>query len=239
VSENVPNSLEAPTEASEETVPRRRRMTRAEWWTLVVTAVGVLVALAAWLFPVGKQDSTTGGSGPTKQTAATTPAAAATAATTAPGPVTGSGTVYLDGQPPVEGKPLLVGLPRRLDGQPGLDHPVVVTCPTNQSDDQVHEVTYSLAGRYLTFSANVRPYIDPDQDPKPLPDSRATVLAIAVYIERDGTPTQQVKGRQEAATVGTPGPLTASVERAERLTLQVRCEDPRGVVVLAGAGLTR
>ncbi len=235
----MPDSAEAPTEASEETVHRRRWMTRAERWTLIVTVIGVLVALAAWLFPVDKQDSGTDGSGPTKQTAATTPAAPTTAAATGTGPTTGSGQVYLDGQAPQSGKPNLVGMPRSLTGQPGLDHPVVVTCPTNQNDDQVREVTYPLGGRYLTFSATVRPYVDPDQDPKPLPDSRATVFAIAGYHERDGTLTRKDKGRQEAATVTTPEPLTASVEGAEELTLQVRCEDPRGVVVLAAAGFTR
>jgi hypothetical protein len=233
----MPNSVETPTKAGEATVHRRRRMTRAEQWTLIVTAIGVLVALAAWLLPVGKQDSETNGSGPTKQTAATTPAAATTMAATGTGPTTGSGTVYLNAQAPQSGKSYLVGLPRSLNGQPGLDHPVVVRCPTNQNDDQVHEVTYPLGGRYLTFSATVRPYVDPDQDPKPLPDSRATVFAIAGYRERDGTLTRQNKGRQEVATVTTPGPLTASVEGAEELTLQVRCEDPRGVVVLAGAVL--
>src|SRR5689334_16265653 len=213
-------------------------MTRAERWTLIVTAIGVLVALAAWLFPVGNRDSGTDGSEPTKQTTATTPAAPTTAAT-GTGPATGSAMVYLDGQTPQSGRQNLASLPRSLTGQPGLDHPVVVTCPTNQNGDQVREVTYSLGGRYLAFSVTVRPYVDPDQDPKPLPDSRATVFAIAGYRERDGTLTRQNKGRQEAATVTTPGPLSASVERAEELTLQVRCEDPRGVVVLVAARFTR
>jgi hypothetical protein len=204
-------------------------MTRAERWGLIAAAVGVVVALLAWLFPdinSGEQTTPTGAG-------ATTAAAPATGGTTTAGTTNPSDLTYLDALAAQQGKFNLVGLPRALSGQPDYPHPVVITCPTNQNDDQVREVTYPLRGRYVGFSATVRPYFA-DQ-----PDTRTNVYAIAGYLERDGTLTLREKGRQLTATMGAPAPLTASVDGAEELTIQVRCEEPDGVVVLVAPGLTR
>lgn len=217
----------------------RRRMTRAERWGLIAAAVGVVVALLAWLFPdINSGDPPT----PTRAGATTAAAPATTGTTTTGTTTTGTTTTgttnpgdltYLDTLAAQKGNSNLVGLPRALSGRPDYPHPVVITCATNQNDDQVREVTYPLRGRYLGFSATVRPYF------ADRPDTRTNVYAIAGYLERDGTVTRQEKGRQLTATMNAPAPLTASVDGAEELTIQVRCEEPDGVVVLVAPGLTR
>jgi hypothetical protein len=207
-------------------------MKPAEKWGLIATVAGVVVAVLAWWFPDAAQSLKPDSAAPSATVAPTGTATKAAAGT-------GTGTpavptpVLLDTEAPQSGKANLTGLPRALANLAGYDHPIVVTCPTNQNDDQVREVTYLLRGRYLDFSATVRPYSTSR------PDARANVYAIAGYRERDGTLTRQEKGRQLTAAMSAPKPLTASVERAEELTLQVRCEEPDGVVVLVGAGLTR
>lgn len=56
--------------------------------------------------------------------------------------------------------------------------------------------------------------------------------------ERDGTLTRRTAGKQLAAKMSAPAPLAAAVDGAEELTIQVQCESPEGVVVLADASLT-
>jgi hypothetical protein len=211
-----------------------RRMTRAEKWELVGIAVGIVIAVLAWWFPQAADGPK--GDRKTSQTAAppATATAPAQAGTSAGPPTTGASlSVFLDTLAPEAGRANLTALPRDLASQSGYDHPVVVACPSNQSDDQVREVTYLLRGRYVSFLATVRPYFTAQRD------ARTYVFAIAGYRERDGTMTRQEKGRQLSATMAAPtARLTASVDGAEELTLQVRCEEPGGVVVLASAALT-
>jgi hypothetical protein len=123
-------------------------------------------------------------------------------------------------------------MPRALAGQPDYPQPVAIACPSNQSGDQVREVTYLIRGRYVDFTGTVRPYF------RTMPDARANVFIIAGFKERDGTLTRQERGRQLTATMQAPAPLAASVEGAEQLTLQIACEEPDGVVVIVDAALT-
>jgi hypothetical protein len=208
---------------------RSRQLSRAERWGIMVAVVGVVVAVLAWWFP----RSADGPPDPVASGAVSVPSTGPRPATAGP---TGTGqpaaaVTYLNSQTAQAGAANLTALPRDLRNVPGYDQPVAVSCPTNQNGDQVREVTYSLRGRYLTFSATVRPYFADAA-------SRAPVYAIGGFKERDGTVTKRELGRQLAATKAVPAPLSASVEHAETLTVQVECEDPDGVVVLVLAGLT-
>lgn len=146
-----------------------------------------------------------------------------------PAPVTGTRLADLV---PQSGRPNLVALPRQVAGDPAFAGAVVIRCPSNQSDDRERDVTYSLRGRYLDFTATVRPYFPTDDK------SRAGAFAVVGTPELDGSVTTRVGGGREGATVSGPLRLTASVERAVTLTLRVTCDEPDGVVALVDARLT-
>ncbi|GAA4454576.1 hypothetical protein GCM10023170_046400 [Phytohabitans houttuyneae] len=124
------------------------------------------------------------------------------------------------------------GRPTAVAGA-GYPHPVVIDCPTNQSDDKVREVTYELRGRYRTLSATVRPHYEE------YPDSVTYVTAVGGFPQRDGVLSRREVGRQQFATMASPQALTAEVHGAAEVTIQIRCESPDGVVVLESARLTR
>jgi hypothetical protein len=211
-------------------------MNRAEKTGIAVAVVGLLVAVLAWQFPRPPTGGDSTVAGPPPPPPASSP-------TTPPGP--GSPTpdpaaTYLDSLTPVAGAANLAPLPDALRGRPGYDHPVVLRCPTNESDARAREVTYPLRGRYRDFSATVRPYFASDTEAK------TYVFAIARYRERDDTFTEIQAGAQFTASMTRPGPLAAGVAArlgttagADELTVRVRCEVPDGVVVLAGAALRR
>ncbi|MBN1170878.1 MAG: hypothetical protein JXA67_01785 [Micromonosporaceae bacterium] len=195
----------------------------------IAAVVGALVGVLAWQFPHAADDDAPVASATTPQSSATLasglpPASGQVARTPVP--------VYLAAQAPQAGGANLVQLPRPLASQSGYDQAVVISCPSNQTSDQVREVTYQLRGRYLDFSANVQPYFAAQQD------ARTDITALASYRERDGTLTRKEQGRQPAATMAVPLPLHASVDGADELTLQVRCENPEGMVVLVAAQVT-
>jgi hypothetical protein len=212
----------------------RRGMRKAEkvgiWLAAVTLSVSSAIALGAWLWPMPPQS-------PEFVTASPGPAAAPstesvdTVPTTAPAAPRHQNATYLAELSPQSGGANLAELPRALNGKAGYGHLIVVRCPTNQSDDKVRAVTYPLRGRYLDFSATVRPY------DTAVPDGHAYVTAVAGFKERDGTLTRQTAGTQFGATAAGAAPLSATVERAEELTIQVRCESPQGVVVLSDAKL--
>ncbi|MDQ7907944.1 hypothetical protein RB614_25800 [Phytohabitans sp. ZYX-F-186] len=213
----------------------RRGMRRAEkigiWLGVVTLVVTTAVAIGAWRWPRDTQGPAQprrpDGAAPGPSTGQPAPAPT-TAAPTPAGPA----ATYLADLPPQSGGGNLVTLPRALKGQAGYDHPIVVQCPTNQSDDKVRTVTYLLRGRYLDLAATVRPYYTGQ------PDSRTYVTAVSGVKERDDTLTRRTAGTQFTATMATPGRLTAAVDGVEELTIQVQCESPEGVVVLADASLT-
>lgn len=195
---------------------------------LPVAALGIAVAVLAWQFPKPAPDMSRSASPSTT---------AATGAPVPPNPSLSmsspSGTLkYLDTVEAQSGAGYLRQLPRGLADRPGYDHPIAIACTQNTASDKVHEVTYSLRGRYLGFSATVRPYFNE------LKDSKVWVYAVVGTQQRDGTINRVVKGNQLDATMNAPAALKSSVEGGEELTIQVRCEWPDGVVVLTAAALT-
>jgi len=198
------------------------------WLGIVTLVVSSTIAIGAWQWP---RDPDTPAAPPERTGAAASGRPAPTTAGVAPAAGNPNST-YLADLGPQSGGANLAALPRALKGKAGYDHPIVVQCPTNQSDDKVRTVTYLLRGRYLDLAATVRPYYTGQ------PDARTFVTAVSGVRERDGTLTRRTSGTQFAATMASPAPLTAAVDGVEELTLQVQCESPEGVVVLADASLT-
>src|SRR5262245_5096133 len=188
---------------AETATPRNRRVRfpgGIAGLSALLTAVGVVIALAAWLYPrapgtppdLGTRAGATidmptatanGGSAPLAVNTAT-PSTGAPSTTGAPAAtnVPTQPFDYLDALPRQGGS--AAAMPRQVSGEPGNEHAIVIACPSNQSSDRTREVTYSLRGRYLDLAAIVRPYFGADRS------ESAQVFALAVTKERDGTLTR-------------------------------------------------
>ncbi|WP_329109302.1 hypothetical protein OG792_11240 [Micromonospora sp. NBC_01699] len=212
-------------------VRERRGSKRREIVTISLTAIGVIIGVLAWQLPQsGPSGSPPGG-------AVSPPASTATGTgtpPTPPGPTTGPPAItHFDGLELLTGNANLVDLPRGLENQPGYEHRIVIQCPSNRPSDKTREVGYQLSGRYLDLSTTVRPHF-----PTGRADARVEVIALAVTKNRDQTLTSVTKGQVVVAN-GATAPLTAAVDGADQLTIQVKCEWPEGVVILTDAGLSR
>jgi hypothetical protein len=201
--------------------------------TIIGTVAGVLslaIAFAAWQWP--RSPDSQPKDGPTTVSGANPPIGSAAAA---PG---GSAAVeYLDGGafPAESGGANLVSLPRAIrDDGTYKPHAVAITCPSNETGDQVHDVTYPVQGRYVQFDADVHPYYPPGADAR----SATYVSVLKGVRQRDGDLRITEVGAQKQATAAQPAPLTAAVDDAEKITLRVQCADPNGTVVLTNARLT-
>lgn len=209
---------------------------------LAVSLLSVLLGVGRWLFPDGFGSHDAAGNPPATNAAGVLPAAAAT--TTAPqvAPATASGAAVAAPSAAVTGTalndlPVESGakgsLPRALAGKPDYAGAVVINCPTNGSSNKTTEVTFTLLGRYLDLSATVRPYVPTD------PDANVFVTAVGAWRNADGLFTRREVGAEYTSTGRTPADLRGALDGAEKLTLVVRCQDPRGIVVLTDARLTR
>lgn len=199
----------------------------------VATVLALIISLLAWLYPQPPADESPSGSDRAGGLTSAGPGSVdsrppATPTAEPPAPT----LTFLDTLPPQTGGANLGRLPRALAGQPGYDHPVVIQCPSNQSGDKVRVVTYPLRGRYLDFSATVRPYFTAQ------PDAVSQVFVLAGIRQVDDRVVTVQKGSQLNASMATPAPVTAQVDGAAELTLQVRCESPEGMIILVNAGLT-
>ncbi|WP_430788601.1 hypothetical protein [Actinoplanes sp. G11-F43] len=203
----------------------------------VCTALALIVALLAWLWPRepggGKKDEKAAGTNP-----ATATATATGTGTRPPAPAGGTVTpVFLNSSafPPESGAADLVEVPRAIRGKAGwTGHEIAVRCPSNQTGDSTSDVTYLLRGRYARFDVTVHPYYPEDADRQAVTHVTAFVAVRTV----DGGLDTTVAGVQKAATYTAEAGLSVSVEDAEKLTLRVECGDPNGTVVLTGARLT-
>jgi hypothetical protein len=203
-------------------------MNRAEKIGSLVGGLGVIVAVAAWLFPFPPANGDPTATEPVPSTTRS----GSTDRT--PSPAAGAPAVaYLHELAPQSGGASLVALPRQVRGLPGYERALAIGCPTNQSEDKERSVTFLLRGRYLQLTATVRPYFRTD------PEAASHVQAVAGVRERDDTLTREVRGAQYEALTTRPGTLTADIEGADELTIHVRCGHPDGVVILTDARITR
>jgi hypothetical protein len=214
----------------------RRRWTAVEWATItgtVVAVIALVITIAAWQRP---KSPDTPGAGVTAIAATTPPTPTATTTTTTTATSGPAAAAYLDsGFPAESGGANLVALPRPIRDDPGYQpHPIAITCPSNQTGDQEHVVTYAIQGRYVQFDADVHPYYPPNADAR-----SATYVTVQMGVrETDGDLRITEAGSQKTATMSSPQPVTATIDNAEKLTVRVQCADPRGTVVLTNARLT-
>jgi hypothetical protein len=203
--------------------------------TVIGTVAGVLglvIAIAAWQWPRSPADPPTNSSTTTTATATASRNGTTATAKSSPEPAR-----YLAGSgfPAESGGAFLVSVPRALANTDDFaDHPIAISCPSNETGDKVHDVTFALNGHYLQFDATVRPYY-----PKGVDAQTATFVTALIGIRQsDGTLRISQAGIQQSATPATAQSLSASVENAEKLTLRVQCGYPTGTITLTGARLT-
>lgn len=191
----------------------------------VIGGLGLVVALLAWLLPRSAPDQ------PSPQaTSAGKPSHGSPAAASGPA----ASPVLLDFAPEAGGD-RLTEVPRPIRGRDGYaSHPLAIHCPTNQTGDQSADVTFPLRGKYVQFDATVHPYYPAGVDQQ----SVTYVTVLTDTREVDNTLTTNEVTSQTHATPAAPKPVSAAVDRAEKLTIRVRCEDPSGTVILTDPRVT-
>ncbi|HZM83611.1 MAG TPA: hypothetical protein VFC19_48460 [Candidatus Limnocylindrales bacterium] len=188
---------------------------------IVVTVVGVVADVGSWL---GWNPSVGPGEGATGQATPT--------ARTPHGPGAAANLMALADLPVQAGAANLTELPKALRENRAYAGSLVIACPTNQSSDKQRDVTYLLRGRHSGFAAQVQSSFPGG------PTLRATLTLIGGFKERDGTITRRELG-SALATAGQWSPISADVELAEELTLQARCDEPGGVLIISGGQVSR
>jgi hypothetical protein len=199
--------------------------------TATLAALGVLVAVLAWRFPVlpESQDSSDqgdrlSGGGGTAQSA--TPGTA--------DPAPSRQVRYLNTLTPEEGRRYIAPLPDDLRRSPEHAHTLAMTCPSNETGDKVRELTYPLHQRYLALAGTVTARFPPPASPT---EPQVELASIANERQRDGT-LRAIGSESRRATASRPSPITMDLQGAEKLILRISCELPGGVVILADARLT-
>jgi hypothetical protein len=207
--------------------------------TTVLAAVGVLVSVLAWRFPVEREpDASSDQRGQTsagvhtgQPTSAGTPSPSPSPS---PSPASADQMRYLNTITPEEGSRYLAPLPAGLPQTSEYAHAVTIACPSNQTGDKVRELKYPLNQRYLALSGTVTARLKPSVS---VPDPQVELTSVASERQRDGT--LRATGNQSGrATGGHPSPITLAVAGAEKLTVRISCEVPDGVVILTDARLT-
>jgi hypothetical protein len=204
-----------------------RQWTRPAW-KLVVEAsavVAVLVALVAWWFPrPGASPSGTAGAGggiSSSDRGYVSPSGSGTTPMTTDGTAPATGTRFLGDLVPAAG----AGWLRARDG-----HALELSCPSNQSDDRLHEVRYALAGTYVRFDAAVTGTGDVDP--------QASMGVQVFVIERSD---RTDRSRQVAGVVvvaGESAQLDADLTGVSTLVVRLTCQVPGGSVILDNPVIT-
>ncbi|MCW3845145.1 hypothetical protein ONA70_34265 [Micromonospora yasonensis] len=206
------------------------------WFTTAATVLGILLAGGSllrdyfgWERHPDPGSTTPAGANVTPGSGGTTAAPTGTpvAGTSAPAPA----SVHVDSLQLKAGAANLVPLPRSLKGLPGLDRAITVRCPENTAQDQQRAVTYELLRRHQDLTLGIQAY-SPD-------DPRAKVrVTVYVAVKRPDDSVDRLRRGSADAQQGVPGSLTADVAGADDLILEVTCELPTSVVVLADARVT-
>ncbi|GAA3621944.1 hypothetical protein GCM10022223_43620 [Kineosporia mesophila] len=198
----------------------------AEFWVACVGTlagiIGAAAAVAVFVVPAKTGDASAdpqtsvSGAPPTAGSSQTTSSPPETTA------VTASDIRYLTDLSPKAGAGFLETEGRNL----GL------SCPTNQSDDVQHEVTYPLPAAYSQFSAEMT--VGGEADPE-------ATASVQVFIQRrsDRNDVRVQVGdpivlKQQARTA-----FTRPLGEAVQLVLRVRCTSSTQIVELNSPQLTR
>jgi hypothetical protein len=211
--------------------PRPRR-TPLRTAAQIATVVGTLVGIVALVFQLWPPFGGNAATGPTTSTAtASTQLPVGRSGDTPPPAVVAE---YLNTVEPKAGHADLGPLPDKLPATVDRRHAVTVRCPSNETGDQEHAVTYQLDGQYAALDTTVVAVFNGGRDY----DSVGVAPVVGV-LQRDGTIRTDTQNAKTGVTAKTPAPLHVDVSGAQEVTLQVTCSQPDGVVVLADARITR
>ncbi|GLY32550.1 hypothetical protein [Kineosporia sp. NBRC 101731] len=204
----------------------RLRGRSAEFWVACVGTlagiIGAAAAVAVFVVPAKTGDAS---ADPPTSTSGALPSAGSTQTGSSPSqaPVaTASDIRYLTDLSPKAGVGFLETEGRNLR----------LSCPTNQSDDVQHEVTYALPAAYSQFSAEMT--VGGEADPE-------ATASVQVFIQRrsDRNDIRVQVGdpivlKQQARTS-----FTRPLGEAVQLVLRVRCTSRTQIVELKAPQLTR
>jgi hypothetical protein len=228
---NSEKDLREPDRTSTPGLGRRRLKLVAEIATVLGTVIAALALVLSFWSPFG------GGPSNEKPTAAeaagSTAPVSASAIPASPAAQPVAAGVYLNTIEPDRGRQNLAALPDKLPSTVDRVQALTIGCPSNQTGDQVREITYALDQRYLSLEATVVASFDPAKY------WRVGVVPLVGISQRDGTVQSQERGAVRGVTMTATGQLSVAVKGAQEVTLQITCERPNGVVVLAGARLTK
>lgn len=185
--------------------------TRIGLLSLAVAAVGVVVAILAWLIPM--DDDRPAGASSTSTTTPPAPAPGTTGGSPPPTTTPATGLRYLTELVPATGG----GFVQRVGA-----HSLIMRCGTGESDDRFREVEYDLprAG-YRSFRTATRPT-----------GQRETRIGITLFV--DG-----VAKVDSVSTVGDTGTVGAGIDGAARLTLRITCDPGAASVTFTDPALSR
>lgn len=187
--------------------------TRIGLLSLAVAAVGVVVAILAWLIPMD-EDGTPSSAG---STSTPTPPAPAP-------PTTTGGTPTPTTQPPATVRYLTELVPATGGGfvQRVGAHSLIMKCGTGESDDRFREVEYDIPRTgYRSFRTVARPT-----------GRRETRIGVTLFV--DG-----VVRVDSVSTAGGTGTLSAGIDGAARLTLRITCDPGAASTTFVDPALTR
>ncbi|GAB6898097.1 hypothetical protein [Kineosporia succinea] len=107
-----------------------------------------------------------------------------------------------------------------------------ISCPTNQSDDVEHEVTYTLPTEYTQLTTDMTVGGEADAE---------ATASLQLFVQRrvDRNDAQTQAGDALVLKQGARGAFTRPLGGATTLTLRVRCTSRDQVVKLAGPRVTR
>jgi hypothetical protein len=184
----------------------------------VITVMGLLVALGAWLSPrpdKGSSDETRDGS--------TSGASSSTASGTSPPPASSSSPEksqirYLSDLSPVTGASFV------SDGGPPGRHALVIQCASGQSNDRSREVSWNFPGKYSTLHGRVA--ISGNMDPEHLVQLEWFADGARVY-------------NNSTLTLGADSEFTGQLVGAQDLRVRLTCESSAGQATLLDTSVQR
>lgn len=102
---------------------------------------------------------------------------------------------------------------------------LTISCPTNQSDDTYHEITYALPAAYSEFTTSMT--VDGEADPE-------ATASVQVFIQRraDRNDIQVQVGDPVVLEQGGSMTFSRSLAEAAQFTVRARCTSSTQVVVL-------
>jgi hypothetical protein len=208
--------------------PKTARQHRVQLWAVVIgaaaTVLGTTIALLTYCTPDG---GTGAGPGADRTATATPPGPPPP-----PPPADQGVAVDLSTLELYRGGSRLDELPREVADEPALRDALVISCPSNQSDDLSSEVTFETALLYHTFRATIHAIHDAQ-----------VPLGLTVFPDpQDRLPGAAGGGEPEDEVTllsGQTRQVVADIEGAYYLRLRVRCESPGGHIALTGAEVVR